>query len=107
MKKKALTIATLNVGFMTIILDPEMKDNLLTVKRKSDWIIWVRMEVNEELLNIIKLYAPQVGCAKTEKDQFRKHVGCVVETIPIIELLWNSGDLNICRRRNQRSRKIR
>ena len=44
---------------MGIILNDEMKKGVLSVKRRSDRIIWVKVALNGEIINIMSAYAPQ------------------------------------------------
>ena len=49
-----------------IILNGEMKRGVLSVKRRSDRIIWVKVALNGEMINIMSAYAPQTGCGENE-----------------------------------------
>ena len=53
-----------------IILNDEMKRGVVSVKRRSDRIIWVKVALNGDIINIISAYAPQTGCGKNEKIKF-------------------------------------
>ena len=44
---------------MGIILNNEMKNGVLSIKRISDGIIWVKVALNGEIINIMSAYAPQ------------------------------------------------
>ena len=55
---------------MGIILNDEMKTGVLSVKRRSDRIIWMKVALNGEIINITSAYAPQTGCGENEKIQF-------------------------------------
>ena len=52
------------------ILNDVMKRGVLSVKRISDIIIWVKVALNGEIINIMSAYAPQTGCGENEKIQF-------------------------------------
>ena len=46
------------------------------------------------MLNIISVYAPQVGCSQQEKDQFYENLESEMRRIPLHEELIIGGDLN-------------
>ena len=46
------------------------------------------------MLNIISVYAPQVGCSQQEKDQFYENMESEMRRIPLHEELIIGGDLN-------------
>ncbi|XP_047502966.1 uncharacterized protein LOC125048346 [Penaeus chinensis] len=77
-----------------IVLDPEMKEGVLQVHRKSDRVMWVKMELVKEVVNIVCAYAPQVGCDAEEKENFWKTMGEVMLEIPGTEKVWIGADLN-------------
>ncbi|XP_047475986.1 uncharacterized protein LOC125029851 [Penaeus chinensis] len=77
-----------------IVLDPEMKEGVLQVHRKSDRAMWVKMELVKEVVNIVCAYAPQVGCDAEEKEHFWKTMGEVMLEIPGTEKVWIGADLN-------------
>ena len=53
-----------------ITLNDDMKRGVLSVKRRSDRIIWVKVALNVEIINIMSAYAPQTGCGENEKIKF-------------------------------------
>ena len=53
-----------------IILNDEIKRGVLSVKRRSDRIIWVKVTLNGEFINIMRAHAPQTGCGENEKIKF-------------------------------------
>ena len=53
-----------------IILNDEMKKGVLSVKRRSDRIIRVKVALNGYIINIMSAYAPQTGCGENEKIKF-------------------------------------
>ena len=50
--------------------------------------------VENTVLNIISVYAPQVGCPQQEKDQLYENLENEVRRIPLHEELVIGGDLN-------------
>ena len=55
---------------VSIILNDEIKRGVLSVKRRSDRIIWVKVALNGEIINSMSAYAPQTGCGENEKIKF-------------------------------------
>ena len=53
-----------------IILGEKLIDHVLQVNRKSDRIMRIQMVIAEKKMNIISVYAPQVGCSDDEKLTF-------------------------------------
>ncbi|XP_063615696.1 craniofacial development protein 2-like [Penaeus indicus] len=77
-----------------IVLDPEMKEGVLQVHRESDRVMWMKVEVENEPVNIVCAYAPQVGCDDVEKEDFWRTVSEVMVKIPRTERVWIGADLN-------------
>ncbi|XP_037794930.1 craniofacial development protein 2-like [Penaeus monodon] len=77
-----------------IILDPEMKKNVLEVNRKLDRLMRVKIQVENRIINIVSAYAPQTGCEEEEKEEFWDNLGRVIQNVPPLEVLWVGGDLN-------------
>ncbi|TRY54572.1 hypothetical protein DNTS_001573 [Danionella cerebrum] len=55
-----------------VILKEEFVRNVLEVKRVSDRVISLKLEVEGVMLNVVSGYAPQVGCKLEEKGRFWK-----------------------------------
>ena len=55
-----------------IILNDEMEIGvgLLPVKRRSDRITWVKVDLNGGIINIMNAYAPHTICGKNENIMF-------------------------------------
>ncbi|XP_047487853.1 uncharacterized protein LOC125038387 [Penaeus chinensis] len=75
---------------MGIILDDNLKKGVLSVIRRSDRIIWLRVDLGREIVNIVSAYAPQTGCNAEEKDELDDEL----KKIPTSEKLWIGGDFN-------------
>ncbi|TRY54613.1 hypothetical protein DNTS_001598, partial [Danionella cerebrum] len=60
-----------------VILKEEFVRNVLEVKRVSDRVISLKLEIEGVMLNVVSGYAPQVGCKLEEKERFwrRKVLG--------------------------------
>ena len=77
-----------------IILSKEWQDKILEIKRISDRIMTMKLVSGNTMLNIISVYAHQVGCSQQEKDQFYENLESEMRRIPLHEELIIGGDLN-------------
>ena len=68
-----------------IILYDEMKRGVLSVKRRSDIIIWVNVALNGEIINVMSAYVPQTGCGENEKIKFWEEIDEELKDIPDTE----------------------
>ena len=71
-----------------ILIDRSLKDGVVEVRRRGDRIILVRMVVGDSALNVISVYAPQVGLSESTKRQFWEDLDSMVSTLPISEKLF-------------------
>ncbi|ROI22611.1 hypothetical protein DPX16_0452 [Anabarilius grahami] len=65
-----------------VILKEEFEKNVLEVKRVSDRLMSLKLEIEGVMLNVIIAYAPQVGCKQEEKDTFWSELEEVMQTVP-------------------------
>ena len=77
-----------------IVLSPEMKERVIQVSRECDRLIWLKIDLGVAAVNVVCVYAPQVGCTDEEKDEFWDLLCEVTRKIPYEEVLWIAGDLN-------------
>jgi len=77
-----------------IVLNEDLKKNVLAVNRESDRIIWMKIEISKQITNIVSVYAPQAGCDEEEKEEFWNHMYDLLIKVPVEEPLWIAGDLN-------------
>ena len=77
-----------------IVLDDELKKSVLEVRRPSDRIIWMKVEMEQQVVNIMSAYAPQAGCTGEEKEKFWEEIEEELRRIPTSEKLWIGGDFN-------------
>jgi hypothetical protein len=77
-----------------ILIDRNLKDGVVDVRRQGDRIILVRLVIGDSALNVISAYAPQVGLSESSKSQFWEDLDSMVSTVPIGEKLFIGGDLN-------------
>ncbi|KAK3549277.1 hypothetical protein QTP70_034483 [Hemibagrus guttatus] len=117
-KSVGLRIGTLNVGTMTgkgreladmmerrkvdtcvyrrpgVVLKEEFVRNVLEVKRVSDRVMSLKLEIEGVMLNVVSAYAPQVGCELEEKERFWSELDEVMESIPTGERMVIGADFN-------------
>ena len=68
-----------------IILDSELKKGVMNVEWISDRIIKIKCEVEDEIINVLSVYAPQVGCKEEEKKMFWEELEDTIRDIPVGE----------------------
>ena len=79
---------------VSIILNEETKRGVLSVKGRSDRIIFVNVALNGEIINIMSAYTPQTGCGDNEKIKFWEEMDEELRDIPDTVKVWVGGDFN-------------
>ncbi|KAL7837360.1 hypothetical protein SRHO_G00270710 [Serrasalmus rhombeus] len=77
-----------------IILKEQLVKSVLDVKRVSDRIMSLKLEVDGVILNVVSSYAPQVGCQLEEKEEFWSKMDEVVDGVPREEKLMIGAGFN-------------
>ncbi|KAK3542936.1 hypothetical protein QTP70_007285 [Hemibagrus guttatus] len=77
-----------------VVLKDEFVRNVLEVKRVSDRVMSLRLEIEGVMLNVVSGYAPQVGCELEEKERFWSELDEVMESIPMGERVVIGTDFN-------------
>ncbi|KAK3543950.1 hypothetical protein QTP70_031858, partial [Hemibagrus guttatus] len=77
-----------------VVLKEEFVRNVLEVKRVSDSVMSLKLEIEGVMLNVISGYAPQVGCELEEKERFWSELDEVIESIPMGERVVIGADFN-------------
>ncbi|KAK3508334.1 hypothetical protein QTP70_021474 [Hemibagrus guttatus] len=77
-----------------VVLKEEFVRNVLEVKRVSDRVMSLKLEIEGVMLNVVSGYAPQVGCELEEKERFWSELDEVMESIPTGERVVIRGDFN-------------
>ncbi|KAK3557018.1 hypothetical protein QTP70_022905 [Hemibagrus guttatus] len=72
----------------------EFVRNVLEVKRVSDRVMSLKLEIEGVMLNVVSGYAPQVGCELEEKERFWSELDEVMESIPTGERVVIGADFN-------------
>ncbi|GKB31771.1 craniofacial development protein 2 [Tanacetum coccineum] len=78
-----------------VVLAPNLKDKVVLVSRISNRIMMVRLVIEEEIVNVISAYAPQLGLGEAEKKSFWDSLDDLFrECSTTQEQLIIAGDLN-------------
>ena len=77
-----------------IVLREELLESVLEVKRVSDRLMAMKLEVNGSILNIVSAYATQVNNSMEEKNDFWKDLDGLIESIAKEERIVLGADLN-------------
>ncbi|XP_065675628.1 uncharacterized protein LOC136091844 [Hydra vulgaris] len=77
-----------------VILKEEFSKSVVEVKRVSDRVICVKLEIDGVVMNVISAYAPQVGCDMEEKEEFWRELDEVVLQVPIEDRMILGADFN-------------
>ncbi|KAK3505975.1 hypothetical protein QTP70_025472, partial [Hemibagrus guttatus] len=77
-----------------VVLKEEFVRNVLEVKRVSDRVMSLKLEIEGVMLNVVSGYAPQVGCELEEKERFWSELDEVMESIPMGERVVIGADFN-------------
>ena len=76
------------------MLREELAESVLEVKRVSDKLMAMKLEVNGSILNIVSAYAPQVNYSMEEKNDFWEDLDGLIESISKEERIVLGADLN-------------
>ncbi|KAK3572394.1 hypothetical protein QTP86_032615, partial [Hemibagrus guttatus] len=77
-----------------VVLKEEFVRNVLEVKRVSDRVMSLKLEIEGVMLNVVSGYNPQVGCELEEKERFWSELDEVMESIPTGERVVIGADFN-------------
>ena len=77
-----------------IVLREKLAKSVLEVKRVSDRLMAMKLEVNGSILNIVSAYAPQVNNSMEEKNDFWEDLDGLIESISKEERIVLGADLN-------------
>ena len=72
----------------------ELVKSVLEVKRVSDRLMAVKLEVKGSILNIVNAYVPQVGNNMEEKNDFWQDLDRLIESVSKQERIVLGADLN-------------
>ncbi|KAK3522807.1 hypothetical protein QTP86_001539 [Hemibagrus guttatus] len=77
-----------------VVLKEEFVRNVLEVKRVSDRVMSLKLEIEGVMLNVVSGYTTQVGCELEEKERFWSELDEVMERIPTGERVVIGADFN-------------
>ena len=77
-----------------IVVREELAESVLEVKRVSDRLMAMKLEVKGSILNIVSTYAPQVNNSMEEKNDFWEDLNELIKSISKEERIVLSADLN-------------
>jgi hypothetical protein len=77
-----------------IVLDKNLKDGVVGIKRQGDMIILVKLLVEDLVFNVISAYAPQISFNKSVKIQFWEELNILISSVSISKKLFIGEDLN-------------
>lgn len=77
-----------------MLVHKNLVDNIADVRYVSERMLHVEINLGQEKLNLIAVYAPDTGRGKQERDAFYDGLQRVIDTIPVREKLVILGDLN-------------
>lgn len=55
---------------MGVVVKQELLQNVVSVNRVSNRLLTIKMILREEIINVVNIYAPQIGLTNVEKSQF-------------------------------------
>ena len=77
-----------------IVVREELAESVLEVKRVSDRLMAMKLEVNGSILNIVSAYAPKVNNIMEEKNDFWEDLDGLIKSISAEERIVLGADLN-------------
>ncbi|CAK1595770.1 unnamed protein product [Parnassius mnemosyne] len=77
-----------------VVLDSGMKERVTDVKRVNDRMIVVKLMIENKVVNVVSVYAPQTGCEESVKEKFWEEFDCMMMGIPEREDVYMGGDFN-------------
>ena len=79
---------------VAVLVGNEWIDKVVNVNRVNERIVVIKLVIGAVLVNILSVYAPQVGRTIEEKDKFWEELFDIVNNIPSTEKVVVAGDLN-------------
>ncbi|KAG2460172.1 CFDP2 protein, partial [Polypterus senegalus] len=77
-----------------VILKKQYVKSVLEVKRVSDRVMIVKLEIGGVMMNVVSAYAPQVGRAMAEKEDFWSKLDEVMNSVPKGQKMVIGADFN-------------
>jgi len=77
-----------------ILVEKELEDFVVEMRRKSDRIMTIKVLVGSVFVNVVNIYAPQIGLPDDIKKLFWEDLDMVIQDIPRSKKLFIGGDFN-------------
>ena len=77
-----------------VLINKSLKNGVVGVRRQGDRIILVKLVVGDMVLNVISVYASQIGLDESAQRQFWEDFDGLIRAVPSSEKLFIGGDLN-------------
>ncbi|XP_009772709.1 uncharacterized protein [Nicotiana sylvestris] len=77
-----------------ILVDRELRDSVVEVRRVNDRLMTIKLVVREYTLNVVSAYAPHTGLDEEVKRCFWEGLDEIVRQVPHAEKLFIGGDFN-------------
>ncbi|XP_045445776.1 craniofacial development protein 2-like [Melitaea cinxia] len=95
LERRRINIACLQeTKWKGIVLDRELKNKVMDVKRVNDRVIAVKLLIEDSVLNVVSVYAPQTGCDDSMKERFWEDFDAVIMKVPECEEIYIGWDFN-------------
>ena len=91
---KLFTMKLMEKNGIEIVVKEELVESILEVKRVSDRLMAIKLEVKGSILNIVRAYASQVNNSMKEKNDFWEDLDGLIEIISKKERIVLGADLN-------------
>ena len=82
------------VAGVGVLVAEKWIDSVVEVRQVSERVMMLRLAIGKSVLNVVSVYAPQVGRATEEKEEFYIHLGKVLKNVGENEKLIVCGDMN-------------
>nr|XP_016457286.1 PREDICTED: craniofacial development protein 2-like [Nicotiana tabacum] len=79
---------------MGILVDRELREYVVEVRRVNDRLMFIKLVIGECTLNVVSAYAPQAGLDVEVKRRFWEGLDETVRSFPPSERLFIGGDFN-------------
>jgi len=82
------------VAGVGILVAKRWIERVISVNRVSERLLVLRVRVGKSILNLVTVYAPQVGRTMEEKEKFMVLLGKTVSAVDAVQQLVVCGDMN-------------
>jgi hypothetical protein len=82
------TDTTMTKNGVGIMINKGLKDGVVDIKQQGYMVILVKLLIGDLVLNVISVYAPQVGLSESVKRQLWEELDSLVSSVLISEKLY-------------------